>query len=137
MPGVLPSGPLETDFVGKTRMFWGNCTLNFSSIDGWRIQVPPYFLSDGLSIPRVFHSFISKSPRYIYAGILHDFCYRSDFPHVMCRKECDKLLRLYLKLYGVGGIKRHLIYTSVRAFGWISFRRHKAKYYEHQRTSIL
>ena len=40
------------------------------------VVVPSNFISDGLSIPRIFQSVFSKSPSYIFAGILHDWLYK-------------------------------------------------------------
>ena len=99
----LPRPTLHTYFdedAGE-RIFYSCEQLAFD-IDGDElVVVPPLFLSDGLSIPRLFRSIFSKSPSYIYAGIAHDWCYRI-LPHSMTRKQADKLFLKLMRGYGVG-----------------------------------
>ena len=102
----------------------------FCSHKGSRFVIGAGFLSDGLSIPKIFQSIFSKSPHYIYAGILHDASYRSDFPHKYTRKEADKLFLFYMEAYGVGFLARNVIYLAVRMGGWLNYKKYKAKYYE-------
>lgn len=82
----------------------------------------------------VFQNVFSKSPHYIYAGILHDYGYRLDFPHPMSRKEVDKLFLHYMKLYGVGWFTRHMIYRAVRVGGWMSYGKRNAEYWKKSLT---
>lgn len=103
--------------------------MRFNGHDGDAITVPSGFLSDGLSIPKIFQNIFSKSPHYIYAGILHDYGYRTDFPHSLSRKAIDKLFLHYMKKYGVGWFTRHMIYRAVRLGGWMSYRKRKAEYW--------
>jgi hypothetical protein len=126
----LPRNILSTDFIGGERMFWSMEEMVFCSHKGSRFVVRAGFLSDGLSIPKIFQSIFSKSPHYIYAGILHDASYRSDFPHEYTRKQADKLFLFYMEAYGVGFLARHVIYLAVRMGGWLNYKKYKAKYYE-------
>ena len=131
----LPRTVLSTTFIGKERVFWSSGVLRFKLHKGAEINIPKGFLSDGLSIPKMFQSIFSKSPYYIYAGILHDYLYRSDCPFQLKRGHADSLFLLYMKKYGVGFFTRQMIFSSVRVGGWASWRKCKAKFYSNE-TSI-
>lgn len=108
----LPKPVLHTDFIGDERMYWSTLPMVFDSKDEL-IVIPPLFLTDGLSIPRLFRSIFSKSPSYIYAGIVHDWLYKSGVQEVT-RKQADKIFLYWMKAYGVGWLTRRTIYRAVR-----------------------
>jgi len=110
----LPKPTLHTYFDEEegVRLYY-SCEQMAFDMDGDACLVPPLFLSDGLSIPRLFRSIFSKSPSYIYAGIAHDYCYRI-LPNKMTRKQADKLFLKIMKGYGVGFFTRRAIYRAVR-----------------------
>lgn len=111
----LPSPELHTYFdeEEQERIFYCCEQLAFDIDGDVLVVVPPLFLSDGLSIPRLFRSIFSKSPSYIAAGIAHDWCYRI-LPHSMTRKQADKLFLKLMRGYGVGFWTRRAIYRAVR-----------------------
>ena len=81
--------------------------------------VPERFVSDGASIPKIFHSFISPISM-ITASIAHDYMYREGSDFKGNRKEADQLLRNLLKeedKYRIGPFQRFFIYWFVRIFG--------------------
>ena len=111
----LPKPELHTYFDEEegVRLYY-SCEQMAFDIDGdVLVVVPPLFLSDGLSIPRLFRSIFSKSPSYIFAGIAHDYTYRI-LPHKMTRKQADVLFCKLMKGYGVGFFTRRAIYRAVR-----------------------
>jgi len=110
----LPKPELHTiyDEEEGVRLYY-SCEPLVFDMGGDACLVPPLFLSDGLSIPRLFRSIFSKSPSYIYAGIAHDYCYRI-LPKKMTRKQADKLFLKLMKGYGVGFFTRRAIYRAVR-----------------------
>jgi len=111
----LPSPELHTYYDGekRERVFYACEQLAFDMDGDVLVVVPPLFLSDGLSIPRLFRSVFSKSPSYIAAGIAHDYTYRI-LPHKMTRKQADKLFLKLMRGYGVGFWTRRAIYRAVR-----------------------
>ena len=125
----LPRNILATACIGTERVFWSASNMVFKSHNGHPITIRPGFMSDGLSIPRLFQNVFSKSPHFIYAGILHDYLYRKDTPHQLSRKTADKLLLLYMRLYGVGWLTRHTIHTAVRLGGWPCWKKQNARYH--------
>ena len=110
----LPKPELHTycDEEEGERLYY-SCEQMAFDMNGDACLVPPLFLSDGLSIPRLFRSIFSKSPSYIYAGIAHDYTYRI-LPHSMTRKQADKLFLKIMKGYKVGFWTRRAIYRAVR-----------------------
>jgi hypothetical protein len=125
-----PVNPLITDMVDGTRHFWSLSDLTFSDHSGAQVTIKAGFLSDGLSIPKVFQSIFSKSPYYIFAGIIHDFGYRRDFPHKMSRKNVDRLFLYYMKKYGVGFLARHTIYRAVRLGAFKNWKARNSTYHD-------
>ena len=111
----LPEPELHTyyDEEEQERIYYSCEQLAFDMDGDVLVVVPPLFLSDGLSIPRLFRSVFSKSPSYIYAGIAHDYTYRI-LPHKMTRKQADLLFLKLMRGYGVGFWTRRAIYRAVR-----------------------
>ena len=111
----LPEPELNTYFDEEAgeRIYYSCEQLAFDMDVDVLVVVPPLFLSDGLSIPRLFRSVFSKSPSYIYAGIAHDYTYRI-LPHKMTRKQADLLFLKLMRGYGVGFWTRRAIYRAVR-----------------------
>ncbi len=129
MKATLPQQPLSTNTIDGERLYWSTRALTFSDHTGGAVVIKSNFLSDGLSIPKFFQSIFSKSPHYIYAGILHDYGYRADFPYAMSRKGVDKLFLHYMKEYGVGWLTRHTIYRAVRIGAARNWKARDATYY--------
>lgn len=132
MKHVPPRQPLCTDMVGKVRHYWSTTSIVFACHKGAKVIVKPGFLSDGLSIPKVFQNIFSRSPHYIFAGIVHDYGYRSDFPHDMTRKAVDKLFLYYMKAYGVGWLTRQTIYRAVRIGAFTNWKKRKSTYHKEE-----
>lgn len=108
----LPKPILHTDFIDGERLYWASEQMQFDSGEHL-IIIPAGFLSDGLSIPRLFRSIFSKSPSYIFAGVVHDWLYKMG-TYEVTRKEADKIFLYWMKQYGVGWLTRRTIYRAVR-----------------------
>ncbi len=85
------------------------------------ITVPRTFETDGASIPRVFWNILSPFGDYFPAAVIHDFLY-SPFNTEFDRAESDLIFREAMEHLGVPWFRRDLIYTAVRACGWICFK---------------
>ena len=94
------------------------------------ITVPKGFKTDLASIPWPVSMFIPIVGRYNQSAVLHDYTYhikgeitkpynRKKRP----RKECDKIFKESMQVLGVHWFKRGVMFNSVRAFGFISWRR--------------
>jgi hypothetical protein len=130
MPYRLPKPVLLTESVGGERLYWSRQDMVFKSHKGAEIIIPAGFLSDGLSIPKVFRGIFPQSPSWMACGQLHDYGYRKDFPHDMTRKEVDLLFLYYMKMYGVGWLTRHTIYRAVRLGAMKNWKARNAVYHK-------
>lgn len=98
------------------------------------ITVPAGFETDLASTPRLFWAFLPPFGLYAKAAVVHDYLYNKQplvygqnitITQRISRKDADGLFRRIMRESGVGIIKRYLMYWSVRAFGFISFNRHR------------
>ena len=81
--------------------------------------VPKGTISDGASVPKILHGFISPVG-IIGASICHDFCYRAGSSYTGNRKDADTFFRAYLKQHyrgKPGPLGRFCIYWALRCFG--------------------
>lgn len=121
-PMTPPNPSLHTYYDNELgeRLFWSAEPIAYDNGDKL-IVVPPKFLSDGFSIPKLFRGFFGTSPAYIGAAILHDWLYKKT-PSKITRKSADKIFLHWMKAYGVGSIRRRLIYWAVRTGAQKSWR---------------
>ena len=114
--------------------------LIFDRLDGSVVRAPIGSTTDGLSTPKI----VRLLPGYDstgedwFSGVLHDAAYRNQL-EILCKptqfwakarftqKQCDKLILEAMLLQGVGFWRRHIIYRALRLFGWIAFRRDRAR----------
>lgn len=91
-----------------------------------KLDIPYGFLFDGASIPRLTKSLVSGAfdPEYAGPALLHDALYRRHEDATgrpVSRKTADLMLLYDLKRNGVGWLRRHTIYRSVRLGGWVAW----------------
>lgn len=122
--------PLRYARIDGDGWYWCELPMLFAEHKGDKIIIPAGFMTDGASVPLVFQSFFSSTGIYFMAAILHDWLYKSDCPSLLRRGQADCLFLRYMKLYGVDFLTRYTIYIAVRVGGWLSFRKHKAKYHD-------
>jgi len=84
------------------------------------ITVPKGFLTDFGSIPRAFWMVLPPWGRYGKACVVHDWLYSAK---VCSRGEADRVFLEAMKELGVSHRTRTIIYSAVRMFGWIGWRR--------------
>lgn len=82
------------------------------------ITVPPGFVTDFASIPRVFWKIIPKWGKYGHAAVIHDFLYATKDKS---RKESDKIFLEGMVIFGVPVWKRYAMYYAVRLCGKLSY----------------
>lgn len=100
------------------------------SVNGLQYRVPREFYTDGASVPRVAHPFVS--PWELGIGFLpHDYGY---FSGLMTRQYWDDVFNAFMVLDHVATWRRVAAYRVVRAFGgftWARYRRENHKYALH------
>jgi len=113
------------------RALWFLLALfGYKTESGAVIWVPPRFITDFGSIPRLFWRFESPIGRSRRAAVIHDWLYASGlYP----REDADKIFLEAMKACGVPKIKRELMYQAVRTFGAKGYMRPE----EHKRALEL
>lgn len=83
--------------------------------------VPKGFITDGLSIPRVFRGRFSPTGKAFRAAIAHDWLYRECPP--LPRDICDAVFLDGMEFCEEGWWNRNVMHKAVRAFGWFKYGR--------------
>jgi len=82
------------------------------------VLVPPGFVTDFASIPRVFWSILPTDGDYTYPAIIHDYLY---WEQPVSRSDADTILKHAMEDFKVSGPKIAAIYSGVRtggSFAW-------------------
>jgi hypothetical protein len=84
------------------------------------IEVEEGFETDFASIPKIFLPFLEWKDKFNKAAVVHDWLYHTK---QFDRKTTDRIfLELQLAL-GINKYKAYLFYFTVRAFGWLYWRK--------------
>jgi len=93
--------------------------------DKYIIRVCGGFITDGGSIPRISWTLLGITPydpRCVYAFFLHDFLYQSE---LVSRIAADEILDEVLQIPpSCNSVQRFLIWSHVRLYGWLVWKRH-------------
>jgi len=92
--------------------------FGFNGGYGRTIVVPPHFVTDLASIPRLFWNILPPFGKYTEAAVIHDWIYRT---HMFTRPICDAILLQGMGICGVPVWQRWIIYLNVRVFGWFAW----------------
>jgi len=87
-------------------------------------EVPTGFDTDYASVPRIFWSIYPPDGIYTPAALVHDFKYKKQD---CTRAEADALFLEAMAACGVPWLRRHILHKSVRAGGWLAWRRNQKK----------
>ena len=103
---------------------------------GDTIHVPALFMTDFASVPRPFWAVFPPWGKYGNAAVIHDFGYATQ---TRPRGQVDAIFLEGMQVLGVGWLARHLIYWSVRSWGWLAWwadarRRRRGEPFVAQRT---
>lgn len=82
------------------------------------VTVPPGFVTDFASIPRVFWSVLRPDDEYAYAAVVHDYLY---WTQTRSRKEADDILKMAMEDFDVGTVTVGTIYNAVRMGGQMAW----------------
>lgn len=96
-----------------------DATLKYWSEVAWtRIEVPPGFVTDFASVPRLPLTFALFGEVATAPAAIHDFLYATG---TLPRELADAVLLEAMAVTGVSWWRRWPIYAGVRAFGWLFF----------------
>lgn len=82
------------------------------------VTVPPGFVTDFASIPRVFWSVLRPDGEYAYAAVVHDYLY---WNQSRSREEADDILKMAMEDFDVGSVTVGTIYKAVRLGGQMAW----------------
>lgn len=82
------------------------------------VAVPPGFVTDFASIPRIFWSILPPDGDYTYPAIIHDYLY---WEQPVSRSDADTILKYAMEDFKVSTPKIAAIYSGVRAGGGIAW----------------
>lgn len=83
---------------------------------GERVIVPAGFLTDLASVPRGLWPIVAPFGDHGQAAVLHDWLYHQCDQRG--RKWADRQFLEAMAALGVGLVKRRVMWSAVRAFGW-------------------
>ena len=92
--------------------------------EGEPIVVPAGFETDFASVPRGLWNLFPPWGRYGKAAVVHDYLYKQQLG---TRAAADRIFREAMAVLDVPAWKRWLMWSGVRAFGWIAWRHHKGE----------
>lgn len=78
------------------------------------VTVPPGFVTDFASIPRIFWSVLRPDGEYAYAAVVHDYLY---WMQTRSREEADHIFKMAMEDFEIGAAKAGVIYNAVRLGG--------------------
>lgn len=87
---------------------------------GLKIYVPVGFKTDFASVPRIFRSLIPSVGQFNGAAVIHDFLCESK---QVSRKKADQIFLEAMKVLGVSWWKRRTMFTGVRFYSLITFKK--------------
>jgi hypothetical protein len=112
---------------GKTWVLMKEFDFSVSFSDGVQtIAVQAGFQTDFASIPRPLWVLLPKWGKYGNAAVVHDWLYWVQ-PTGVSRSRADQALLLGMRGLQVTAWQQVLIYSGVRAFGWLAWARNRAE----------
>lgn len=107
--------------------------LHFTSAGGTLYRVAAGSTTDGMSTPGALHGIPGFEPtgKHWFSAVLHDAAYRGTLERFhltnyvranLTRAAADNLFREALATQGVGPIRRSIIWSALRTFGWPNYR---------------
>jgi hypothetical protein len=94
-------------------------TYQFGEEKVW-ITVEEGFMTDFASIPKIFIPFLEWRDKFNKASVVHDWLYRNQ---MFDRKTSDKIYLELMLALGINKYKAYVFYYTVRAFGWLYWRK--------------
>ena len=97
------------------------------------IIVPKGFVTDMASTPFGIHNILPKDGSWSPASVIHDALYQnrgmlpvgwfSGPEMTYTQADCDGIFKEAMKVLGVSWWQRNLMWSALRLFGWISFKK--------------
>lgn len=82
------------------------------------VTVPPGFVTDFASIPRIFWSVLRPDGEYAYAAVVHDYLY---WTQARSREDADHIFKMAMEDFEIGAATVGAIYNAVRLGGEVAW----------------
>ena len=121
LPKIFISSRIIKKWFGRTgfqRIVVLETELDYySELLGENIIVPPEFVSDGASVPKIFWSIYPPFGRYLQSALIHDYYYHLGRLGLapVSKATADKIFREAMEVQGVNKFTRNLMYRVVSA----------------------
>lgn len=89
------------------------------------IAIPPGFVTDLASVPRIFWPIIGPSGRHAAAAVVHDFLYCTQDNGKFTRREADYIFREAMLVSNTPVLRVWVMWAAVRLGGFIAWHRNK------------
>lgn len=110
---VLRVGEQDGEWILETPVY-------YRTQAGDDLVVPPGFVTDLASIPRLLHALMPVNGSHRAAAILHDWLYETQ---KFSRAQSDRLFLEAMAESGVRWTQRQAMYLGVRIGGWVPWSR--------------
>lgn len=111
-------GNLHLKYSHKDKRWTTTKELQYETDNGRVVRVPKGYSTDLDSVPRIPIAYAWLKGRATKSAVVHDWLYYNKHD----RKEADKIFLQAMKDEGIPVWRRFLIYSAVRAFGWLAYR---------------
>lgn len=95
-----------------------------SSVLGREVSVPPGFVTDLASVPRLPFVYLLAGGTAKKAAVVHDYLYREQ---CCSRRDADSVFEEAMRASGQPWWRRKLMWAGVRLFGWLPYRDHQQR----------
>jgi hypothetical protein len=126
--------PLQLEYLdGRTWRLLAPFAYQLGELGGPEsVRVPVDFVTDFASIPRGLWNVFPPTGSYGKAAVVHDWLYQfrlvtvqPDGARYVTRREADGIFNEAMTTLGVRRLTRWLVYTGVRAGGFVVWRQHR------------
>ena len=95
------------------------------------VYIPAWFITDLASIPRVARVLVPKGEAERLAALFHDYLYalHGEGIETPARKDIDGVFLDFCRLFGVGTLRRNLMYAAVLMFGWTHYNESDGRFF--------
>ena len=114
--------------------------FGYCANDATEVRVPAGFVTDFASVPRPFWPLLPPTGAYGKAAVIHDWLYSHRIvddvitpallqhgSRLVDRAEADRIFREAMRQLGVGRLTAWTMYSGVRSWGWVTWRKYRAQ----------
>lgn len=126
-------GFFKRTFVETEKVYELTAPIDYTLSNGEKIHIPIGFETDLRSVPPFLEWLIKRNPDTLFAYIIHDFLYKTDYKRIelgdkKAKEFADKEMLLIAKEIDPCRIDNKISYWAVKWFGWTVFKKWNDEY---------